>query len=489
MRINDPADQPNPTTPEIEPSDVTRRARSRPGRRGLADMVVSGLLARMLAPGSTADLGTRVIIAGGAIPDDASRHATVWGAGVDMSGSSIVRQLPPALDVRAVRGPWTRRVLEQLGTPCPAVYGDALALTARFFPELRLLPSIPVSDALCVPDPDDVSWLGPQAVAAGLQVLTPSDDYLSALQTIARSSFVVGSSLSAVVIAESFGIPARLVRSRAVPTFSFRDYLAGSGRPFETVARSLDEACRMGGAPPPVADLDSFVEAFPYDLLGESRHAPEVDANALAEIDHGRWLEHWERDPDGIEQTEAWRDLLAEQVRAVDTPPVQAAHHLVAQRTWFYPDADVGTLDRIMMSLDAAARRDAESLAAVLSAAGGELEAVIYDYRRTPSVGFASLTLFNPTPADSPVLVEVRQGDHTPVEITTVGLTMSDTQVRIDLDAIIPPDWPDLSPADCTVTVTFASGLTQQAKTYADTRIPPFQVVAPETTQDLGGDE
>jgi pyruvyltransferase len=91
----------------------------------------------------------------------------------------------------------------------------------------------------------------------------PIDEILG---TIAASDLVVGSSLHAIVVAESFGIPARLVRSGAEPTLKYDDYYRGSGRVRYRVAQTVDEAVRMGGETPPVWDCDALLAAFPRDL-------------------------------------------------------------------------------------------------------------------------------------------------------------------------------------------------------------------------------
>jgi pyruvyltransferase len=86
------------------------------------------------------------------------------------------------------------------------------------------------------------------------------------LQTIAASEFVTGSSLHAIVIAESLGIPARLMRSSHEPEFKYLDYYLGSGRRGYEAAGSAGEAMARGGEPAPRWDPDPLLAAFPRDL-------------------------------------------------------------------------------------------------------------------------------------------------------------------------------------------------------------------------------
>jgi pyruvyltransferase len=83
---------------------------------------------------------------------------------------------------------------------------------------------------------------------------------------IAASDFVTGSSLHAIVIAESLGIPARLITSGAEPAFKYDDYFQGSGRAGFEPAGSVKEALALGGEPPISWDSGTLLGAFPADL-------------------------------------------------------------------------------------------------------------------------------------------------------------------------------------------------------------------------------
>ena len=97
-------------------------------------------------------------------------------------------------------------------------------------------------------------------------MIDPRRGVREVLGRIAASHFVVGSSLHAIVVAESLGIPARLVSSTVEPDFKYRDYYAGTGRAGFTAAATVTEAIRMGGERPPVWDRDALLDAFPSDL-------------------------------------------------------------------------------------------------------------------------------------------------------------------------------------------------------------------------------
>jgi pyruvyltransferase len=95
--------------------------------------------------------------------------------------------------------------------------------------------------------------------------LDPRSDVWKVLTRIANSELVVGSSLHGIVIAESFGVPARLVRPGAEPLFKYEDYYTGTGRSGFAPADSVASAIEAGGEPPAVLD-PALAAAFPRDL-------------------------------------------------------------------------------------------------------------------------------------------------------------------------------------------------------------------------------
>jgi pyruvyltransferase len=116
-------------------------------------------------------------------------------------------------------------------------------------------------DLTVVPNLNDLA-----AYPAGTAVLDPRKPLDECLGVIAASAFVTGSSLHAIVIAESLGIPARLIASGAEPPFKYDDYYFGSGRPGFRLATSVDEAVAMGGEPAPNWSSGPLLDAFPSDL-------------------------------------------------------------------------------------------------------------------------------------------------------------------------------------------------------------------------------
>jgi pyruvyltransferase len=86
------------------------------------------------------------------------------------------------------------------------------------------------------------------------------------LRRIASSELVVGTSLHGIVLAEAFGIPARLIRPGVEPMLKYQDYYGGTGRERFTVADSVEDAIHLGGEVAPSWDAEPLLGAFPEDL-------------------------------------------------------------------------------------------------------------------------------------------------------------------------------------------------------------------------------
>jgi pyruvyltransferase len=200
----------------------------------------------------------------GSILHFARDNDVVWGSGVN-GKIPLERHRFRTLDVRAVRGPKTRAVLEERGIPCPAVYGDPALLLPLLRPDLlEVAAQGPTSGPLLVPnlndgDPDALRRLG--------RVLGPTSPLEECLQAIVRSERVVSSSLHGMVVAEAFGIPAVPVRARTENAFKYDDYFAGTGRHDVASAATFDQGLVEG----PVTPVwhwqpEPLLAAFPRDL-------------------------------------------------------------------------------------------------------------------------------------------------------------------------------------------------------------------------------
>ncbi|WP_271985711.1 polysaccharide pyruvyl transferase family protein [Pseudoclavibacter terrae] len=223
----------------------------------LGPLIVEHLVKQRGKSQSSHAMGGPRLLSVGSIMRLAEPGDFVWGSGVN--GKSIdVDSVFPALDVRAVRGPLTRSRLMSDGIAVPETYGDPGLLVPELFPELKNATRLGIT---IVPNLHDWPTFknDPRAV-------NPRGDLHSIIKRIAGSELVVGSSLHGIVVAESFGVPARLVRAGSEPVFKYEDYYEGTGRRLPSIGASVEQAIDLSGAPPLQWSPHPLLEAFPTEL-------------------------------------------------------------------------------------------------------------------------------------------------------------------------------------------------------------------------------
>ena len=181
----------------------------------------------------------------------------VWGSGLN-GKIERAKHTFSHLDVRAVRGPLTRNFLRSKGIYCPTVYGDPALLMPLFFPELKVLPML---EYIVIPNKNEIDEFKKYP-----NVVLPTQDCMTVVDKILKAKFVISGSLHGIVVAEAFGIPARLLKiTSKEPIFKYQDYYWGTGRKKFKIAYSLEEALKLGGEAKPIIDLKKLLESFPYD--------------------------------------------------------------------------------------------------------------------------------------------------------------------------------------------------------------------------------
>lgn len=208
-------------------------------------------------------LNTHKLLAVGSIITFARNNDIVWGSGVNGNWLDPIHYKFTKLDVRAVRGPLTREFLmKNFNIKCPEVYGDPALLIPALFPELKRKKN-PLHDYLIIPHYSE-QHLFPKDQY--FNVVYPTESWDVVINKILDSKFVIASSLHGVIIAEAFGIPARLLRITSHEAlFKYCDYYLGTGRATFQYATSIEEALQMGGEEPIKCDLKKLYDAFPFD--------------------------------------------------------------------------------------------------------------------------------------------------------------------------------------------------------------------------------
>ncbi len=187
----------------------------------------------------------------------------IWGTGTNGKFTKKEDFKFTTLDIRAVRGPLTRKFLwEVFHIECPEIYGDPALLIPYFFPEFKRKKN-PAYDYIIIPHYSEEHLFQKHEWD---NIVYSTEPWGAILEKILDSRFVISSSLHGVIVAEAYGIPARLlVVSNNEPLFKYMDYYLGTNRPNFQYATSVEEAMEMGGESPFECDLKKLYEAFPFE--------------------------------------------------------------------------------------------------------------------------------------------------------------------------------------------------------------------------------
>lgn len=193
----------------------------------------------------------------------AAENDVLWGTGYNAKQLLASEYNFKDLDVRAVRGPITRAFLkEKFDIDCPEIYGDPALLFPYFFPEFKRSKN-PKYDYIIIPHYSE-NHLFPKD--EGGHIVYPTDPWDEVIAKIIDSSFVISSSLHGIILAEAFGVPARMLRvTTKEPLAKYYDYYLGTNRPNFQYATSVEEALGLGGEPPFECDLEALYNAFPFE--------------------------------------------------------------------------------------------------------------------------------------------------------------------------------------------------------------------------------
>ena len=159
----------------------------------------------------------------------AHKNTTVWGSGFISANDKILEQS----DIRAVRGPLSRKKLLKAGFECPEVYGDPALLYSRFYkPQVSKKYKIGI-----IPHYVDQQnpWLNNFKKLKGVKIINILDPSINRfVAEINQCELILSSSLHGLICADSYGVPSYWIKmSNGVigNGYKFMDYFASVNRP------------------------------------------------------------------------------------------------------------------------------------------------------------------------------------------------------------------------------------------------------------------
>lgn len=237
----------------------------------LGGKIVEAVLQRGRLGESAPAFPSQQLLSVGSVLHEANDGDVIWGSG--RNGKKTPEQHRfERLDVRAVRGPLTRRFLEERGLDVPKTFGDPALLLPKLYPETVRWATNKQRKYAVVPNFNEWDFY-----SSAPNVVNPLGPLASVIEFIAGSEYVVGSSLHGVIVAEALGIPAVAIASRVEPDFKYRDYHSGTGRSEDSLilADDLESGLRTAAKlEPPVMDwsADRLLGAFPQELWQSASH-------------------------------------------------------------------------------------------------------------------------------------------------------------------------------------------------------------------------
>jgi pyruvyltransferase len=201
------------------------------------------------------------------------QDATIWGSGILMGepeGFIWNRNKYRKLDVRCVRGPLTKKRLEENGIDVSSCkFGDPGVLMPLIY-QPKVIKENEYGVILHMSSADSMRHEAEYEKHGAHMIDILTDDYKKTIDEICKCKLVISNSLHGIILAESYGIPAILLRKFEFDDFKYKDYYLSTGRSFESIAcaDSIDEALSMRAPEvPDISELqNNLLSTFPVDL-------------------------------------------------------------------------------------------------------------------------------------------------------------------------------------------------------------------------------
>lgn len=151
-------------------------------------------------------------------------HAVIWGSGI-MSASLPIHGYP--LDVRAVRGPLTRKYLLAKGIDCPEIYGDPALLLPRYYkPQVAKKYKLGVIPHYVDQNSSFLNSLRKETSVLIIDIRN-YEHWLDFIDQICMCDAIASSSLHGLIISAAYGIPnvwMKFEGSKLTDDFKFHDF-------------------------------------------------------------------------------------------------------------------------------------------------------------------------------------------------------------------------------------------------------------------------
>lgn len=200
------------------------------------------------------------------------QDVTVWGSGFGYDFSykwyfnfeGFLHRILHKTDIRAVRGPLTRQILNKMGIKCPEIYGDPGVLLPLFYQPIKSKNR--EMEYILIPHYSKLGEYKGEEILGSFQ-----KDWRAFIDKIVNSKLVVSSSLHGIIIAEAYGIPALMwYDTPANDLTKYKDWYLSTRRKSLPIVYSIEEALEIRKEPLDLQIIkemqDRLLDSFPTDL-------------------------------------------------------------------------------------------------------------------------------------------------------------------------------------------------------------------------------
>jgi pyruvyltransferase len=203
---------------------------------------------------------TKHLYAVGSVLTAGIQDCTVWGSGV-LNAKLTYRLKNRKFDIRSVRGPITRAILIDYGFKVPEIYGDPAILLPDIYMPGNLVKKAKFGLILH----KDYANMTLPSNCIDIDICT--DDYKKFIDDLNSVDIIIASSLHGIILAESYGIPAILLKPH-VDIVKYYDWYYSTGRVKFPIADTIEDAMKTD--PVELPELKKLkvdlIKHFPYDI-------------------------------------------------------------------------------------------------------------------------------------------------------------------------------------------------------------------------------
>lgn len=205
----------------------------------------------------------------GSIIGFSDADAVIWGSGIisqSLFDAVYENRETVKYDVRAVRGPVTKSLLEACGYDCKGVvYGDPAIIMPKIY-----YPKIGEKKYKCSLILHHSTGNKERYRESYHCIPVETEDYKSFIDEIVASELIISSSLHGIILAEAYGVPAVLLNENGFldrQIMKYFDWYFSTGRSDIVIANSVEKALQLKPMDiPKLTEMrEALMNAFPYD--------------------------------------------------------------------------------------------------------------------------------------------------------------------------------------------------------------------------------